>query len=319
MSKQTNESTELSWGKRPVSTRDMVIMVGIVLLACVGTSILTIYVLQNQPQTAPVTQTIAQSAISSSQSAAQGSAGSGDGQALFQQFCVACHSIGAGIVIGPDLEGVTSRRDRDWLARWIAEPDKMLADGDPIATELFQEFNNIPMTNLGLSTAQVEDLLAYLENPGGVVASSPGAVALPAGDSARGEAFFTGATNLENGAPACISCHSTADVGTLGGGTLGPDLTNVHERYGEAGLTQTLQNLPFPTMQGVFGERPLTDNEVADLFAYFARANQATAQALNYIFVVIGLVGFLVLLLISQLLWRKRLKEVRKPLLGEAK
>jgi cytochrome c553 len=165
----------------------------------------------------------------------------------------------------------------------------------------------------------VEALLAYLENPGGVIASSSAAVALPPGDSARGEAFFIGATSLQNGAPACMSCHSTAGVSPLGGGTLGPDLTNVHERYGEAGLTQTLQNLPFPTMQGVFGERPLTDNEVADLSAYFARANQAAAQALNYNFVLIGLVGFLVLLLIGQLLWRKRLKEVRKPLLGEAK
>ncbi len=218
MSEQTNQSTELSWGKRPVSARDMVIMVGIIVLACIGTAILALYVLQNQPRVAPVTQTTAQSAIPSSQSAAQSSTGTGDGQAIFQQFCVVCHSIGAGIVVGPDLEGVTSRRERAWLARWIAEPDKMLADGDPIATELFQEFNNIPMTNLGLSTADVEALLVYLENPGGVIASSPAAVALPPGDSARGEAFFVGATSLQNGAPACMSCHSTAGVSPLGGG-----------------------------------------------------------------------------------------------------
>jgi mono/diheme cytochrome c family protein len=319
MSEQTNQSSELPWGKRPVSARDMVIMVGVIVLACIGTAILTIYVVQNQPRAAPVTLTTAQSAVSSSQAAAQSSAGSGDGQAIFQQFCIACHSIGAGIVVGPDLEGVTTRRDRAWLARWIAEPDKMLAESDPIATELFQEFNNIPMTNLGLSTADVEALLIYLDNPGGVVASSPAAVTLPPGDSARGEAVFTGATGLQNGAPACISCHSTAGIGSLGGGTLGPDLTNVQERYGEVGLPQTLQNLPFPTMRGVFGEKPLTNSEVADLYAYFARANQATAGALNYIFVLIGLVGFLVLLLISHLLWRKRLKEVRKPLLGEVK
>jgi mono/diheme cytochrome c family protein len=195
----------------------------------------------------------------------------------------------------------------------------MLAEGDPIAAELFQEFNNIPMTNLGLSAADVEDVIAFLENPGGTVTSSPVTVSLTEGNPGRGEAFFTGAANLQNGAPACISCHSTAGVGPLGGGTLGPDLTKVHERYGEAGLPQALQNLPFPTMRGVFDDRPLTDNEVADLYTYFARANQAAAQALNYIFVLIGLVGFLLLLLVSQLIWRKRLREVRKPLLEGAK
>ncbi len=319
MSEQTNQSSELSWGNRPVSVRDMIIMIGVIVLACIGTTILTIYVVQNPSQASPVTQTSGQSAIPLSQSAAQGSTETGEGQAIFQLYCIACHSIGAGIVVGPDLEGVTTRRDKDWLARWIAEPDKMLADGDPIATELFQEFNNIPMTNLGLSTADVEALIAYLDNPGGLVASSPTAETLPPGDSARGEAVFIGATGLQNGAPACISCHSTADVGLFGGGTLGPDLTNVQERYGEAGLPQTLQNLPFPTMRGVFGEKPLTDNEVADLNAYFAQANQSSAQALNYIFVMLGLAGFGILMLISQLIWRKRLKEVRKPLLGEAK
>jgi mono/diheme cytochrome c family protein len=232
---------------------------------------------------------------------------------------VACHTIGGGPLVGPDLDGVTERRDRAWLSRWIAEPDKVLAEGDAIATELLQEFNNVQMVNLGLSSAQVEDVLAFLENPGGVVGPSQTAAELLEGDPDRGEAIFTGGTGLQNGAPACISCHSTAGVGLLGGGTLGPDLTEVHDRYGEAGLPQTLQNLPFPTMQGVFGERPLTDNEVADLYAYFVRANQAAARALNYNFILIGLVGFLVLLLISQLIWRKRLKGVRKPLLGEAK
>jgi len=319
MSEQTSQSSELTWGNRPVSVRDLIVMVGVIVLACIGTTILTIYALQNQSLAVPVAQKTAQSAVSPSQSAAQGSSVSGEGQALFQQYCIACHSIGGGIVVGPDLEGVTARRDEAWLTRWIAEPDKMLADGDPIASELLQEFNNIPMTNLGLSTADVEALLIYLANPGGVVTSSPTDLSLADGNPNRGESFFTGATNLQNGAPACISCHTTAGVGPLGGGTLGPDLTNVQERYGEAGLPQTLLNLPFPTMRGVFGEKPLTNNEVADLYAYFTQTNQDAAQALNYIFIFLGLAGFVILILISQLIWRKRLKEVRKPLLGGSK
>ena len=317
MSKQANQSSQLPWGKRPVTARDMVIIVGVIGFACVASIVLIVLALQDQTDTAPDSQVASGLAPSSSQPLAQGSVG--PGQAIFQQNCVACHTIGGGIVVGPDLEGVTARRDGDWLARWIAEPDKMLAEGDPIATELFQEFNNIPMTNLGLSAADVEDVLAFLENPGGVVSTASTAVILSQGDPDRGEAIFIGATHLQNGAPACISCHSTTAVGILGGGTLGPDLTNVHERYGEAGLPTALQNLPFPTMQGVFGEKPLTDNEVADLYAYFTQANQDTVQALNNIFVLVGLAGFGILILLSQLIWRKRLKNVREPLLGGAK
>ena len=41
----------------------------------------------------------------------------------------------------------------------------------------------------------------------------------------------------------------------MGGGSLGPDLSHVATRYGEAGLTAALTGLPFPTMQGVFAAR----------------------------------------------------------------
>lgn len=42
----------------------------------------------------------------------------GAGQALYEQRgCPACHTLGAGSLVGPDLRGVTERRDRDWLVR----------------------------------------------------------------------------------------------------------------------------------------------------------------------------------------------------------
>ncbi len=87
-----------------------------------------------------------------------------EGEALFQQKCGACHTVGGGDLVGPDLQGVTGRRERAWLARWILTPDRMLASGDPIATELFNKYNKIPMPNLGLTDQQVEALIAYLES-----------------------------------------------------------------------------------------------------------------------------------------------------------
>lgn len=58
----------------------------------------------------------------------------GEGETLFQSKCSACHTIGGGVRVGPDLAGVTGRRDRAWLSQWILAPDKVLAAGDPTAT-----------------------------------------------------------------------------------------------------------------------------------------------------------------------------------------
>ena len=43
------------------------------------------------------------------------------GQYLFATRCAACHTIGNGDKIGPDLLGVTNVRDRAWLARMIID------------------------------------------------------------------------------------------------------------------------------------------------------------------------------------------------------
>src|SRR4029453_11473856 len=52
------------------------------------------------------------------------------GQALFKKICAPCHTIGVGDRVGPDLRGVTARRDHDWLTRYIRNPGRMLAQKD---------------------------------------------------------------------------------------------------------------------------------------------------------------------------------------------
>jgi protein SCO1/2 len=90
------------------------------------------------------------------------------GPYLFQTRCTPCHTIGKGDNTGPDLAGVTSRRERAWLARYLREPDRVRAEGDPIATALYAKYKNIPMPNLRLDREDVAALLSYLEQQGPV-------------------------------------------------------------------------------------------------------------------------------------------------------
>jgi protein SCO1 len=85
------------------------------------------------------------------------------GQYLFATRCAACHSIGHGDKIGPDLLGVTQARDRAWLSRFIAVPDKVLSAKDPIATALYAKYKQVQMPDLRLDAAEVEALLHFLE------------------------------------------------------------------------------------------------------------------------------------------------------------
>jgi mono/diheme cytochrome c family protein len=85
-----------------------------------------------------------------------------DGAQLFQP-CAACHKIGGGKLIGPDLQGVSERRDREWLIRFIRNSQEMVQAGDPIAVKLFEEYNKIPMPPAGISDEQIIILLDYID------------------------------------------------------------------------------------------------------------------------------------------------------------
>lgn len=92
------------------------------------------------------------------------------GETLFRDRCSSCHDINGGNrpvrnarPLGPDLYAVSKRRDPQWLRRWLAEPDKMLAEGDPIATAMYEQFQVI-MPNFRLDSKEIEALIDYMKN-----------------------------------------------------------------------------------------------------------------------------------------------------------
>jgi protein SCO1 len=85
------------------------------------------------------------------------------GQAMFKRVCAPCHTVGVGDRVGPDLRGVTERRDRAWLASFIQHPDQARARHDPIAMSLVEKFPAVHMPALGVGETDAADLVAYLD------------------------------------------------------------------------------------------------------------------------------------------------------------
>ena len=87
----------------------------------------------------------------------------GAGPSMFRTRCAACHSIGGGDGVGPDLLGVTNARGRGWVTKYILAPDKALAENDPVAVALFNKYNKVKMPNLHMPAADVKLLIEYID------------------------------------------------------------------------------------------------------------------------------------------------------------
>jgi len=88
-----------------------------------------------------------------------------DGAQIFKTNCISCHTIGGGRLIGPDLEGVSKKRNADWLKQWINSSSDFIASGDADAIAIFEEYNKVAMTSFYFEDEDMDALLAYLENP----------------------------------------------------------------------------------------------------------------------------------------------------------
>ncbi len=247
----------------------------------------------------------------------------------FRQNCMSCHTIGGGRLTGPDLKDVAARKDRAWLISFITDPKAKLDAGDPYALELKAAAQGAVMPTFpNMTPARAEALLALIDaesaNPtspfkGTQISERP----FTAADVARGRDLFTGAVALKGGGPACIGCHTTSDIGAFGGGVLAPDLSAVLERYGGRRTLSTWLSAPaLPTMRSVYGVQPLDAEEVLALVAYFqsvlARGPRDLSTArLN--FMLLGVGGLVLVLVLFDIRFRRRLRGVRLPMVAAAR
>jgi len=241
------------------------------------------------------------------------------GEQVFNTTCFACHTIGGGRLIGPDLAGVHENRSQEWLENFIKSSQSMINAGDAEAVALFEEYSSMLMPDALESEEQIRQVLDYIKSQSSgaaastdVIASEPAMPEEPASeqDIHAGQEMFQGNLRFVNGGPACNACHEVRNDAVIGGGILAAELTSVFSRMGGAGVTAILGRSPFPVMQVAYEDRSLTEHEVTALVAFleYADSEQYNQLPRDYglgLFVS-GVVGAGVLFGLFGFVWRGR-------------
>ena len=248
---------------------------------------------------------------------------------FFRANCASCHTIGGGRLTGPDLKDVAERKDRAWLVRFIGDPKGMIDSGDPYAARLLQDSRGVVMPRVpGMNADRAAALLDLIAAESRLERSQFAGLEIPetpftVEQATLGERLFAGGRALANGGPGCVGCHTVKAVGGLGGGRLAPDLTRVYERLGgRRNLAMWLSAPATTTMQPLFRARALQPDEVLAITAYLedaAKKGGAADPVTMLQFFLLSLGGAVVVLSSFGMLWKRRFRAVRRPLVrGEA-
>lgn len=151
----------------------------------------------------------------------QSSAGVGEGQELYDAYCVVCHGgLGEGQPMGKPLTDTTANRlsDADLIA--------VINDG--------RSGTGMAAWGSSLSETEILDIASYIRTLQG----KPGLSLAEGASGVSDDPMVLAGEQLFNGVAACSTCHSYRDQG----GSVGPALDGVAARLGEEALLQALLN-----------------------------------------------------------------------------
>lgn len=253
-----------------------------------------------------------------------------EGATLFKP-CAACHTIGGGKTVGPDLKGITKRRTNDWLVQFIQSSGKLIKSGDPDAVAVFKLFSNIPMPDNALTSDQANLIIKYIDGGSGGTGIDPKQLVLQQKvdsmlkansplDIVAGNELFNGERRFENGGSACVLCHNATYNKKGRGGILARDLTKAYSRLGGfAGIKGIISTPPFPSMLETYKNHPVTEEENAQLQLFLKNTDeQNLSQPLvekTWFLRAAIVLGFFLLLAIKALWFRRKRLSVNNAIL----
>ncbi|NCA85478.1 MAG: c-type cytochrome [Clostridia bacterium] len=240
-----------------------------------------------------------------------------EGQDLYNKTCVACHTIGKGRLVGPDLINITEQRSQEWLVAFIKSSQTLIKSGDAEAVAIFEEYNRMPMPDNDFTDAQTLAVIDYIKRTSagtgasGETAAAPDMLSEATNENiASGALLFSGEKRLTNGGSACNACHNVADESSFSNGTLAKDLTASWKNMGSAGVAAIIKSPPFPLMTVAYQNHPVTEAEVLDLTAYLKSVNEnslkQTSESYNMAMAIFGIAAFLAIMIFIMIFYPQR-------------
>jgi len=237
-----------------------------------------------------------------------------NGKIVFEKNCAACHKIGEGRSVGPDLLGISKKREEGWLVKFILSSQTVLKSGDKVAEELYKEYNNLPMPDQAISESDAKDIITYIATFDGAtqIVTNQVEYANEATEEnyKSGSEYFNGTKSFLNGGQSCISCHNITDENIIAGGNLAKDLSQTYNNLKGDGIKAMLVSPPFPAMTVAYKNQELTEEEIYDLTA-FIKISSTKASSPKYgqvgkYFLMYGILACCIIITLMGLIWQKR-------------
>lgn len=200
-----------------------------------------------------------------------------DGKDLFQKNCSVCHLIGQGKLVGPDLMGVTQRREKAWIEKFIRNSQEVIKSGDPVAVKLFQEHNKAimpPFTQF--SAEEIASIIEYLDKwePAKKEATTVDInkkTDFKHDEVLRGERMFYGLIPLEAGGSFnCSNCHNTIVSDTLNWNPSAVDLAKSFMDPKGMNIYESMAQPVSPRMEEAHKGIKMSDQEIYFISAYLS-------------------------------------------------
>lgn len=206
----------------------------------------------------------------------------------YAQKCAGCHTVGGGKLTGPDLLPTLA-----WPKPELAAKVKLM---EPRVGPLSE--NEVAAYVELLQDPRAQDRIRVAQE----LASKAVAATLDPASESIGRKLFDGTGRLANGGIACITCHRAGAQG----GTLGPDLTNLHTRMGKVAMISAIQQTQFLVMSGTYKNQPITAQEAVHLAEYLSNPELMPAASLEDNAPIVGASLGVISLLVVVGLYRKR-------------
>lgn len=218
----------------------------------------------------------------------------------FAAKCMGCHTIGGGVLSGPDLKNAATY-PRQTVLDAVKRMEKNVG---PIG-----ESDQVMMADFLLSADAGARVEAHRQQ---VMLQEAASMAPP--NAELGRALFFGTTALSNGGAACAACHQAGGRG----GNLAVSLEDAFTRLGAQPLQATAEAPGFPVMRAIYTPLPVTKQEAIHLVKFLEEVSGHPAPPARLPMHLAGLGGTALALVLLGKTTAKRVAGTRARMVADA-